>query len=221
MKKIMVLLLGVVVAVNAMAVTAKAKVTLKAKSGYTCDLMLSESAEYGALTGSVMNMEDRVVALYVLNGGTKLQIAKAADLRSVALGLKTDASTEYTIKVSSVDGAETLYIHDNVAKTDYALTEGASYDFVATASTINETRFYLKKASSGELNVCFIDNKLQINDNPFDAPIVIKDANGAEVSGSPFAANSLLIDLTAPAYPAGRYTVEFAGGSRKFIIVKE
>ena len=223
MKKIMVLLLCVVAAINAMAddvvYTAKAKVTLEAKSGYKCDLMLSESAEYGALTGSVMNMEDRVVALYVLNGETKLQIAKAADLRSVALGLKTDASTEYKFKVSSVKGSETLYIHDNVEKTDYALTEGASYDFEATADT--ESRFYLKKASSGELNVCFIDNKLEINDNPYDAPIVIKDANGAEIAGSPFAANSLLIDLTSIGAKDDRFTVEFAGGARKFVVVKQ
>ena len=87
MKKIMVMLLSAVVAVNAMAVTytAKAKVTLTSESSYKCDLMLLESAEYGALTGSVMNMEDRVVALYALNGSTKLQIAEAADLRGVGV----------------------------------------------------------------------------------------------------------------------------------------
>ena len=223
MKKIMVLLLSVAAAVNVMAVdyTAKAKVTLTSESSYTCDLRLSESAEYGVLDGSVMNMEDRVVALYVLNGGTKLQIARANDLRSVPLGLLTDASTNYTISVSQVAGTETLYIHDNVAGLDYALTEGASYNFTATANTTNETRFYLKKASSGDLIVCFRDNKLEINDNPYDAPIVIKDANGDEITGSPFAANTLLVDMTTIGAAGDRFTVEFAGGARKFIIVKQ
>jgi hypothetical protein len=159
--------------------------------------------------------------LYALDGTTKLQIARGADLRNVALGLLTDASINYTLTVASVAGTETLYIHDNIANTDYALTEGASYNFTATASTTDEARFYLKKASSGDLIVCFRDNKLEINDNPYDAPIVIKDANGDEITGSPFAANTLLVDMTTIGAAGDRFTVEFAGGARKFIIVKQ
>ena len=51
MKKIMVLLLGIAAAINAMAIdyTAKAKVTLTAESTFTCDLKLSEYADAGAL----------------------------------------------------------------------------------------------------------------------------------------------------------------------------
>lgn len=222
MKKIMVLLLGIAAAINAMAIdyTAKAKVTLTAESSFTCDLMLSEYTDAGALNGSAMNMEGRKVALYALNGGTKLQIAKAADLRNVPLGLLTDASTNYTISVSQVAGTETLYIHDNVAGVDYALTEGASYNFTATASTTDETRFYLKKVSDA-LDVCFIDNKLQINGNPYAATIVIKDANGDEIAGSPFAANTLLVDFSTIGAAGDRFTVEFADGARKFVVVKQ
>lgn len=219
----MVLLLGVAAAMNAMAIdyTAKAKVTLTAvESTYTCDLKLAEYADAGVLNGSVMNMEDRQVALYVLNGGTKLQIAQAADMRNVPLGLLTDASTNYTISVSQVAGTETLYIHDNVAGVDYALTEGASYNFTATASTTDETRFYLKKVSDA-LDVCFIDNKLQINGNPYAATIVIKDANGDEIAGSPFAANTLLVDFSTIGAAGDRFTVEFADGARKFVVVKQ
>ncbi|MBQ7531401.1 MAG: hypothetical protein IJT12_06805 [Paludibacteraceae bacterium] len=223
MKKIMVVLLCVAAAMNAMAIdyTAKAKVTLTAvESTFTCDLKLSEYADAGALNGSAMNMEDRKVALYALNGGTKLEIAKAADLRNVPLGLLTDASTNYTLTVSSVAGTETLYIHDNVANADYALTEGASYNFTATASTTDETRFYLKKGADA-LDVCFIDNKLQINGNPYSETIVIKDANGDEITGSPFAANTLLVDFSTIGAAGDRFTVEFAGGARKFIVVKQ
>ena len=137
MKKIVLMLLGVAATINVMAVdyTAKAKVTLQSESGYTCELMLSESAEYGALTGSVMNMTDRKVALYALNGSTKLQIAKAADLSEVKLGFMGDASTSYTLTVSAVAGSETLYIQD-ADSVSYALTEGAVYHFTAAA---NET----------------------------------------------------------------------------------
>lgn len=223
MKKIMVLLLGVAATINAMAIdyTAKAKVTLTAvESTFTCDLKLSEYADAGALNGSAMNMEDRKVALYALNGGTKLEIAKAADMRNVPLGLLTDASTHYTISVSQVAGTETLYIHDNQEGADYALTEGASYDITATASTTNESRFYLKKVSDA-LDVCFIDNKLQINGNPYSATIVIKDANGDEIAGSPFAANTLLVDFSTIGVAGDRFTVEFADGARKFVVVKQ
>lgn len=222
MKKIMVTLLVVAAAINAMAIdfTAKAKVTLTAGSEYTCNLMLSEYAEAGVLNGSEINMDGRKVALYALNGATKLQIAQAADLRNVALGLLTDASTSYTLTVSQVEGTETLYIHDNVANTDYALTEGASYNFTATASTTDETRFYLKKVADA-LDVCFRNNKLEINGNPYSETIVIKDANGTEITGSPFAATTTIVDMTAIGAAGDRFTVEFAGGARKFIIVKQ
>ncbi len=222
MKKIMVMLLCAVVAVNAMAVTytAKAKVTLTSESGYKCDLMLLESAEYGALTGSVMNMEDRVVALYALNGSTKLQIAESVDLRGVKLGLKTDAKTNYTVAVSAVEGSETLYLYDADKKENFALTEGASFNFTAAANATDEARFSLRKLADA-LNVCFKNNKIEINENPFDEDIVIKDANGDQIAGSPFAASTPLIDMTAIGAAGDRFTVEFNGGNRKFVIVKE
>ena len=47
-------------------------------------------------------MEGRFVALYALNGTTKLQTAQAADMENVKLGLLADASTSYTLTVSSV-----------------------------------------------------------------------------------------------------------------------
>jgi len=124
MKKIVLMLLGVAATINVMAVdyTAKAKVTLEAESGYTCELTLRQAAEYGALNGAEMNMEDRKVALYALNGTTKLQTAKAADLSELKLGLMGDASTSYTLTVSAVEGAETLYIWD-ADSASYALTE--------------------------------------------------------------------------------------------------
>ena len=222
MKKIMVMLLSAVVAVNAMAVdyTAKAKVTLKSESEFTCDLMLSEAAEYGELAGSVMNMEGRKVALYALNGSTKLQVARAADLRGVNVGLLTDASTNYTISVASVAGTETLYLHDAIANADYALTEGASYNFTAAANATDEARFTLRKLAD-DLSVCFRNNKLEINGNPFSDEIVVKDANGDQIAGSPFVASTPIIDMTAIGAAGDRFTVEFNGGNRKFVIVKE
>ena len=158
MKKIMFMLLGVAAALNAMAVdyTAKAKLTLTAESGYTCNLMLSQADEFGALNGSEMNMEDRKVALYALNGATKLQIAKASDLEGVNVGvILTDADTKYTITVSSVEGTETLYLNDGTQ--EYALTNCASYDFSATALAFTLSH----KATPATPGICHQNGRLE------------------------------------------------------------
>ena len=176
MKKIVLMLLGVAATINVMAIdyTAKAKVTLTGTSGYSCDLMLSEYADAGALNGSVMNMEDRKVALYALNGTEKLQIAKAASLDGVKLGLLSDASTSFTITVSAVEGTGTLYIWDGTS-VSYALTEGASYTFTAAANATDEARFVLKKeAMKTEPSLCFNYNVLEIIGHAGESLVVKK-----------------------------------------------
>ena len=158
------MLLCVAATVNVMAVnyTAKAKVTLQGESGFNCELTLRQSTEYGALSGAEMNKEDRKVALYALNGTTKLQTTKAADLEGVKLGLLADASTSYTLTVSAVEGTETLYIWD-ADSASYALTEGAVYHFAAAANATDEARFVIKKAPLPTVQgICFNYNILTL-----------------------------------------------------------
>ena len=208
MKKIVLMLLGVAATINVMAVdyTAKAKVTLETESGFSCDLMLSEAAEYGALTGSVMNMEGRQVALYVLNGTTKLQIAKAADLDGVKLGLLANAATSYTLTVSAVAGTETLYIQD-ADSVSYALTEGAVYHFTAAANATDEARFVLKKAAlPAGPSICFNYNVLEINGHAGEALVVKQGTTEIANEASLPAAYSL--DLNAY---SGRLVVTLNG----------
>ena len=176
------MLLGVAATINVMAVdyTAKAKVTLQAESGYTCELTLRQADEYGALNGAEMNMEDRKIAFYALNGTTKLQTAKAADLSELKLGFIGDASTNYTLTVSEVAGSETLYIQDG-SDASYALTEGAVYNFTAAANASDEARFVIKKAAlPAGPSICFNYNVLEINGHEGES-LVIKDAAGAEI----------------------------------------
>ena len=208
MKKIVLMLLGVAATINVMAVdyTAKAKVTLQSESGYTCELMLSESAEYGALTGSVMNMTDRKVALYALNGTTKLQIAKAADLSEVKLGFMGDASTSYTLTVSAVAGSETLYIWDG-SDASYALTEGAVYNFTAAANATDEARFVLKKAALPTVKqICFNYNILTLTKyNGAHVDVFADGAAAAAVSADVVGDLAFDVDLNAQA--SGKYKV--------------
>ena len=158
------MLLGVAATINVMAVdyTAKATLLLEATSGENCEIDLYQAAEYGALNGYEMYMEGRKVALYALNGTTKLQIAQAADLSELKLGLLADASTSYTLTVSQVAGTETLYIWD-ADSASYALTEGAVYHFAAAANATDEARFVIKKAPLPTVQgICFNYNILTL-----------------------------------------------------------
>jgi hypothetical protein len=145
MKKLLFLLMGVAATMNAMAVTYTAKATLLLESNtshLTCEIDLLQSDAYGVLDGYDMYMEGRKVALYPICGDRQLQIAQAADLENVKLGLKTDASTSYKITVSGVEG-ETLVLWDLVAGEQHNLTEGKVINFTADANATNEERFVI------------------------------------------------------------------------------
>ena len=189
MKKIVMMLLGVAATINVMAVdyTAKAKVTLQSLSGYTCDLYLTQADEFGTLNGSELNMDGRKVALYAVNGTEKLQIAKAANMAEVKLGLLADASTSYTLTVSQVAGTETLYIWD-ADSVSYALTEGAVYNFTAAANATDEARFVLKKAPMPTVQgICFNYNILTLT-----------KYNGATVEVYPYGTTTAAVTANVP-----------------------
>ena len=142
------MLMGVAATINVMAVdyTAKANLLLQATSGEDCEMYLRQSDSYGALEGYDMYMNNREVALYAINGNQKLQMAKAADLTNLALGLKTDVSTSYTITVSNVAGSETLVLFDLADPNDikqYPLVNDAVIEFSAAANATIEDRFVI------------------------------------------------------------------------------
>ena len=208
MKKVILMLLGVAATINVMAVdyTAKAKVTLSSTSGFSCDLTLRQSAEYSALSGNEMFMSGRKIALYAINGTTPLQIAKAADLEGVKLGLLADASTSYTLTVSSVEGAKTLYIWD-ADSASYALTEGAVYHFAATASATDEARFVIKKAPLPTAQgICFNYNILTLTKYAGATVEVFADgaATAAVTANVP---SDLPFDVDLNAQASGKYKV--------------
>ncbi len=189
MKKIVMMLLGVAATINVMAVdyTAKATLLLEATSGENCEIDLYQAAEYGALNGYEMYMAGRKVALYALNGTTKLQIAQAADLSELKLGLLADASTSYTLTVSAVEGTETLYIWD-ADSASYALTEGAVYHFAAAANATDEARFVLKKAPLPTVQgICFNYNILTLT-----------KYNGATVEVYPYGTTTAAVTANVP-----------------------
>ena len=198
--------------------TAMANLTLTSESGYNCNLTIAESAEYGDLMGSEMNMEGRKVALYVLNGTDTLQVVRAADLSGAIIGIKTDVSENYNIAFSSVEGS-LLYLYDSKTGISHEIVGGESFDFTATASSIDGDRFLITKTpiATGPLKVCFNNDVVEIYENPYGTPIIIRNALGAAVLERP--AGSTPIELTS--LEPGTYTVEFNNGTRKFIIEKK
>jgi len=212
MKKIVLMLLGVAATINVMAVTytAKAKVTISSTSGYECELTLRQADTYGALSGTEMYMSGMEVALYALNGTTPLQIAKASDLTDVKLGLKTDATTSYTITVSAVEGTETLYIWD-ADSASYALTAGASYTFAAAANATDEARFVIKKAPLPTAQgICFNYNILTLTKYAGATVEVFADgaATAAVTANVP---SDLPFDVDLNAQASGKYKVVVSG----------
>jgi len=209
MKKIVMMLLGVAATINVMAVdyTAKATLLLEATSGENCEIDLYQAAEYGALNGYEMYMEGRKVALYALNGTTKMQIAQAANLEGVKLGLLADASTSYTLTVSAVEGAETLYIWD-ADSVSYALTEGASYTFAAAANATDEARFVIKKAPLPTVKqICFNDEKLQLSKYAGAKVDVYLQGEAAPAKSETVASNALQ-EINLSDLAAGEYVVK-------------
>ena len=213
MKKIVLMLLGVAATINVMAVdyTAKATLLLKAASNESCEIDLYQAAEYVALNGYEMYMGGRKVALYALNGTTPLQIAQAADLTDLKLGLLSDASTDYTITVSGVAG-ETLYLWDGTAAS-YALTEGAVINLTAAANATDEARLVIKKAPLPTVpSICFNYNVLEINAHAGETLVVKNGATEiANVASLP-AVYSLDLTTVTPALPENtRLVVTLAG----------
>lgn len=199
--------------------TARATITLTSKTnGSTCNLTVAESASFGDLMGSEMNMEGRKVAIYVLNGTDTLQVVRAKSLEGAIVGIKTDASTDYTISASYVEG-ETLYLHDESTGQYLAMNDGASYDITLPASTITGHRFTITKTviEDAPLKVCFNNDVLEIIENSYTSPIVIKNQSGNTMISRPAGTTSISLTELAP----GIYTAEFNNGNRKFIIEKK
>ena len=101
------------------------------------------------------------------------------------------------------------------------------YEFDITADQIGKVindRFIINKGfdpDEGELEICFNekgDNVLEIKNNPFDAQILIfKD--GADTLTVYPVQTPQKINLSS--LDAGKYIVQMANGSRKFVIVKQ
>ena len=149
---------------NVMAVeTARVELEIMSSDnkGGKVTLILNDEATAGAATGSAeINMSGRTVAIYAINGGYNYQIYKSNSLADLYIGLKTNASTDYTFKVLSATG-ETLYLKDEVEGWTMPLTAGTTQTCTMPANQdAITTRFHLAAAPAVP-GICHQNGRLE------------------------------------------------------------
>ena len=227
MKRILLFVASLVASLNLLALTptATATITLRGDvSGAYDQLILVESTTDGFTPGYENGYDVfqalNTPAIYAISGGDHFSTSMTNNLDNNPIGFIAGTDAAYTLTFSGVSG-RTLKIYDKETHTETVLANDGNYPFAATPGARIDNRFVIN-FTSDNLDVCFKDNKLEINNNPNTAEdIVIKDAAGNPISGSPFVGTSTLIPLTSIGAKGDRFTVEFYGGARKFVIVKE
>ena len=229
MKKIafLVSLTFVALSVAAQSVTSTSRIVLShsGQSDKEVNMLLSSS-----FSDAFDNTWDAVAAntggIYVYYENERYSTwasNKYSENLAIGFGTYDDAGNlNYTLKFQNFKGAEyTLYdrktattINVNASTPDYNFT----IDLEDNNNPLITNRFLINYVVP-DFEICFRDNQLQITANPYDENVVVKDANDTKVVDVAPVTPYQAIDLSAQA--AGRYTVELAGGARKFIIVKQ
>ena len=177
----MISLLMVAATLNAMAITytGKAKLTLTSEDNKSCTMTIGESADLsdGLNNGyyAELNEEGKEVQLYAEFGGKKYQIfaSNAATMADLPLGIKTNASANYTLTASNVTGALKIRING----VEYTITEGMSEAIVLPASSVlpaagDEDKYKIQPSSPIAPSICFSYNVLEINGHAGEALVV-------------------------------------------------
>lgn len=191
-----------------------------------------------AETGSYFENTDlpENVNIYVKSGSDKYSSYKLNDLTNLAIAIVTNrkpaGDQHYTLTFNVPTLTEGLKITDLRTGTTKNITNGDTFEFdvntttdpsfVAGTNFRIEDRFVINYVAP-TLDVCFKDNHIEVVNNPFsDVNITLERVDGTDFPGTKsFVGTTTDIDMTNDTnYPAGRYYVKFAGGNRKFIIVK-
>lgn len=162
--------------------------------------------------------------IYVYSNGERYTYwASNGYSENLALGFATVGNKDYTLSFSNFTG-ESYKIRDLFTGTDI-IVNGSTPDYNfsiedAEKNTTINNRFMINYNAEG-LAVCFINNKLTINDNPFPEEIVIETIDGTPIAGSPFDASTTLVDFTSIGAAGDRFVVKFHNGDKKLIFIKE
>ena len=208
MKKIMISLLMVAAAMNAFAVSysGKAKLTLTAADNESCAIVIAESADFsdGLNNGyyAEFNDEGKDVQLYVVYGGVKYAhfASNAATMQDLQLGVKTNASTTYTLTASNVTGSLKI----KFAGVEYTIdAAGVVFSDLALAANSvlpaagDEANYVVNPSAPAVPGICNNYDKLQITGYAGAQLEVLNYADKASVFTETVAGDNVEIDLEA------------------------
>ena len=233
MKKIMISLLMVAASINAFAVTytGKAKLTLTSSDNKSCALTIAESADLsdGLNNGyyAELNEEGKDVQLYVSFGGKKYQIfaSNAATMQDLQLGVKTNASTTYTLTASNVTGSLKI----KFAGVEYTIdAAGVVFSDLALAANSvlpaagDEANYVVNPSAPAVPGICFNYEKLQITGYAGAQLEVLNYADKSSVFAETVSGDNVEIDLEAKGLTANtQYIVKLspvAGEAKEYVI---
>ena len=181
----MISLLMVAATLNAFAITytGKAKLTLTSSDNKSCTMTIGESEDLAAGLNNgyyaELNEEGKDVQIYVVYNNVKYAHfgSNAATMTDLQLGIKTNASTAYTLTASNVTG--TLKVKINGVT--YDITAGMSEAITLPASSTlpaagDEANYRVQPSAPIVPSICFEKNVLKINGHAGETLIV---KNGA------------------------------------------
>ena len=221
MKKIFISLLMVAATLNAFAITytGKAQLTLKSADNKSCTLNLVESEDLNAGLNdgryAELNEEGKEVLFYVVYGGVKYSTfgSNAATMADLQLGIKTNASTTYTLTAKNVTGSLRVKING----VEYTIdANGTVFSDVTlpASSTLpaagDEANYKVNPSAPLVQGICFKYNKLELT--KYAGATVEVFADGAATAALTQVVPSDLpyeIDLSNEA--AGKYKVVVSG----------
>ena len=209
---------------NAMAVTftGKAKLTLTSADNKSCTLGIGESEDLAAGLNNgyyaELNTEGKEVQLYVTYGGVNYQSfsSNAATMQDLQLGIKTNASTAYTLTASNVTGRLKVKING----VTYDITAGMSEAITLPANATlpaagDEANYKVQPSTPLVKGICFNYNVLTLTKYAGETVEVYNYGTTTAALTQAIAADAATdVDLNALA--AGKYLVKV--GTEEYVI---
>ena len=218
MKKIFISLLMVAATMSAFAIdySGKAKLTLTSSDNKSCALTIAESADLsdGLNNGyyAELNEEGKAVQFYVSFGGKKYQsfASSAATMQDLQLGVKTNASTTYTLTASNVTGSLKI----KFAGVEYTIdAAGVVFSDLALAANSvlpaagDEANYVVNPSAPAVPSICFNYNHLIVTGYA-GSTLKVEKAGVAVVAEQTLASDNEDFDLSAE---SGRLVVTLNG----------
>lgn len=213
----MISLLMVAASLNAFAITytGKAKLTLTAANNESCAIVIAESADFsdGLNNGyyAEFNDEGKDVQFYVTYGGVKYAHfgSNPATMQDLQLGVKTNASTTYSLTASNVTGSLKI----KFAGVEYTINAAGPVfsDVALAASSVlpaagDEADYVVNPSAPAVQGICFNYNILTLT--KYNGATVDVFADGAATAAvTANVPSDLPFDVDLNAQASGKYKV--------------